>query len=110
MLYKIKWVGKNTSMNITWTEYADTYKELFNILIDKNMIHYENYERYIYNKYNVCEEDFYNEDGNFMENKYNELMEKVITEEEYKELIYISNGNAYYQTFYEWNEDTKEYE
>ena len=106
----IKWRGQNTQRNITWTEEANTYKELYYKLIDKNIISVEDYfpdEEYRLNKVGLRSRDF---DGDIAEEyKYDfqEWYEDVtkdvpeITEEEYSLIIKGEKGNAYYQEFEE---------
>lgn len=107
---KIKWRGCNTAQNIWWNKKADSYKELWDLLLIRNLVCDEDYVEYLFNKYKVAECDFYDTDGEWLEDKYNEFMNKHwLEEDEYKELIKSCDGNAYYQWFWEWNEELSDY-
>lgn len=107
---KIKWSGCNTSKNIWWNKKADSYKELWDLLLIRNLVHNEDYDKYLFYKYGVTESDFYDTDGEWLDDKYFEFVNTHwLEEDEYKELIKSCDGNAYYQWFWEWNEELSDY-
>lgn len=109
-MYKIKWKGCNTAQNIWWNKKANSYKELWDLLLIRNLVHDDKYEKCLLDKYEVNESDFYDTDGEYLDDKYNEFMTThELEEDEYKELIKSCDGNAYYQWFWEWNEELCDY-
>lgn len=110
----IKWKGQNTQKNITWKEEADSYRELYFKLIDRDIISVVDYfpdEEYMLNKVGLSTNSFDNDDlaelydYDFM-NWYNEVTKGIddLTEDEYKMIIRDQRGDAYYQEFEEINE------
>lgn len=109
-MLKIKWVGRNTAMNIKWEAEADSYRDLWYELLEKRVVHDDEYDRYVFNKEGVTEDDF-KIDNDWDTDKYDEFMSDVmLDEDEWKDLIESCDGNAYYQYFYEFNEETQKYE
>ena len=104
----INWKGQNTSRNITWTESAETYQELYFRLIDKNIISVEDGfpdEIFMLSKVGLKLSDFdeHEEEYNY---DFQAWFEKVtdgieLTEDDYKYIISQEQGNAYYQEFEE---------
>lgn len=110
-MYMIKWHGKNTWGNIHWYEEANTYKELYFKLIDRDIISTVDYfpdEEYMLNKVGLSTNSFDNDavaeeyEYDFM-NWFNDVTAGVpdLTEEEYRAIIKEQKGNAYYQEFEE---------
>lgn len=110
----IKWKGQNTFRNITWTEEAKTYRELYFKLIDRGIIATEDYfpdEEYMLNKVGLSTNSFDNDyiaekyEYDFM-NWYDDVTSGVpdLTEEEYMLIIKEQKGDAYYQEFEEVDE------
>lgn len=104
-MYKIKWKGTNTQQNLWWQEEANTYKDLWDVLEEREIVHYEQYERYLSNITGINPDDLKTD-----EEYYKWIESYDLSEEEWKDLIKSCDGNAYYQWFYEWNEEIKEYE
>lgn len=73
----MKFIGYNTSKTIKYEYEGETYKEIFDALIEKGIIHYEEFENNI------------------------ELKEDT----DYKKAIGMCRGNAYYQEWVEDDED-----
>lgn len=106
----IKWTGKNTACNIFYKSSGKTYKDLYDNIVSK----YEDkiIGSHAYN-YKLAEINGYDADEiiNFMcdeildYDKFEELDErtdlKELSEEDYKNIISSSTGNAYYQDFEE---------
>lgn len=106
---KIKFVGHNTSKTIKYEEYAESYKELAYKLLERNIVHYDELDEYIFKKYDVSSDDFVI-DGEWNEDKYNEFMNQVtLNEQDYRAFIGGCDGNAYYQEFYVYSTELQEY-
>lgn len=107
--HKIGWEGKDTRGLLIWKASADTYYELYNKLIDMDVIStYDGYphELYAINKAGMNYEDFEDEDGYIDDKKLEKFMDDHFpAEEEFKKIIKAEDGNAYYQTFYKWTEE-----
>ena len=101
----IKWTGQPTSRVYTWEKEADNFYQLYNMLVDRNVIStsdYDPYDRAILEKYGKTEDDFNDEDDYFDYDKYCEWCSEIaasLTDKEMWELIADEQGNAYYQTF-----------
>lgn len=101
----IYWKGKSTNGVLKWKYEADSFKELFDLLMEKEIINdpdYDVYDRAVLNKYNKTEYDpeFEDEDGYLDYDKISVFVEgKPLTDQELWLLISEQNGNAYYQTF-----------
>ena len=110
----IYWSGKSTN-GIWKRKYeADSFMELFNLLMDKEIINscdYDVYDHAVLEKYNKSEDDaeFQDEDGFEDYEKIQKFVESkpALTDEELYLLIAGQNGNAYYQTFERDNEDER---
>ncbi|WP_435919428.1 hypothetical protein [Macrococcus capreoli] len=105
----IAWTGKTTDGNKKWTAKAPTYKELFETLIDKYEYAIVDYDKLGIKKLEVNGEDLDQYDvttdgiGNFelFEEFENRKDLKELSEQDYKDVISNSDGNAYYQDFEE---------
>lgn len=102
----IKWTGTNTSRVIKWTAEAETYLELFNKLVERELVH----------QCTDLEGDTFNELLNYSTElqelnssddieaiyqfDYDALLESL-TDEQIKSIILANQGNAYYQEFEE---------
>lgn len=101
----IYWSGKSTNGVLKWKYEADSFKELFDLLMEKEIINnpdYDVYDRAVLNKCNKTEDDpeFEDEDGYLDYEKVSDFVEgKPLTDQELWFLISEQNGNAYYQTF-----------
>lgn len=101
----IYWNGKSTNGNLKWKDKADNFTELFNNLMDKEII--KNYDVDIYDKavlvkYNktVDDPEFCNEDGEFDYDKITDFVKiRPLTDKELWELIFEQKGKVYYQSF-----------
>lgn len=102
---KIKWKGHDTGSLIIWKCSANSMKELYEKLVDMDVISivdYNPWERAVMEKAGRKEEDFYDEDNNYT---FYEWYERTcgkydLTEDEYEALIIEEKGNAYYQEIY----------
>lgn len=102
----IYWKGKSTNGVLKWEYEADSFKELFDLLMKKEIINdpdYDVYDRAVLEKYNKTEDDpeFEDENGYFDYDKVGDFVESKpdLTDQELWLLISEQNGNAYYQTF-----------
>lgn len=93
-LKKIKWTGSNTERNQHWKAEANTYRELFNLLENEGITHWEDLENLQLKNAGVKEDDL-------TQAELDEIINADITEEEYKGLILASDGVAYYQNIVE---------
>ena len=101
----IYWSGKSTNGVLKWKYEADSFKELFDLLMEKEIINdpdYDVYDRAVLNKYRKTEDapEFEDEDGYLDYDKISDFVEgNPLTDQELWLLISEQNGNAYYQTF-----------
>ena len=111
----IYWSGKST--NGLWKRkyQANSFLELFNLLMDKEVIDsydYDVYDHAILEKYDKTEDDpeFQDENGDLDYDKVQKFIESKpdLTDEELWEVIFRQNGNAYYQTFERDNGEERE--
>lgn len=105
----IRWIGRDTRGLYRWIAYGESFESIWNATVDGGVNHAEAEEEYRLWKIGKSEDDF--EDAETGEIDYDE-MDKVIwnvtmTEEDYRDLIMKSRGNAYYSEFayYEFGED-----
>lgn len=107
----IYWSGKSTDGICKWSFEADTFSELFNLLMDKEIINdydYNVYDQAVLDKYDKTEDDdeFQDDDGELDYNKVQAFVaQHPLTDEELWLLISTRDGNAYYQTFERDTED-----
>ena len=107
----IKWRGQNTFKNVTWNAEADSYKELYFELIDRDIISIEDGypdEIFLLDKVGLKMADFDEHEEEY-DYEYQAWFEKVtdgleLTEDDYKYIISQEKGNAYYQEFEEVDE------
>lgn len=97
----IRWTGRDTQGLFRWIAYGKTYEDIWATTVNGDVNHGEAEEEYRLWKIGKSEDDF--EDAETGEIDYDE-MDNVIwnvtmTDEDYKDLIMKSRGNAYYQTF-----------
>ena len=112
---RIYWSGKSTD-GIWKAKYeADSFLELFNLLMEKEVINsydFDVYDNAILEKYNKTEDDpeFLDEDGELDYSKVQNFVESKpgLTDEELWELIFHQNGKAYDQTFERDNGEDRE--
>lgn len=102
----IKWIGTDTSRFTKWNEEAETYLELFNKLVERDLVHnYTDLEGDTFNEllnYSTeLEELNKNEDyDSIREFDFDSLLE-ILTDDQIKSIILANQGNAYYQGFKE---------
>ena len=112
---RIYWSGKSTD-GIWKAKYeADSFLELFNLLMEKEVINsydFDVYDKAILEKYNKTEDDpeFLDEDGDLDYSKVQNFVESKpsLTDEDLWVLIFSQNGKAYYQTFERDNGEDRE--
>lgn len=112
----IYWSGKSTN-GIWKRKYeAESFAELFNLLMDKEVINsydYDIYNHAILAKFDKTEDDaeFYDDDGETDYDKIQKFIdttpEAELSDEELWILIAEQNGNAFYQTFERDNGDER---
>lgn len=107
----IYWSGKSTDGIWKRSFEADTFLELFNLLMNKEIINdydYDVYDHAMLNKYDKTEDDkeFKDADGELDYNKVQAFVDQHhLTDEELWLLIASRDGKAYYQTFERDTED-----
>ena len=107
----IYWSGKSTDGIWKRSFEADTFLELFNLLMNKEIINdydYDVYDHAVLNKYDKTEDDkeFKDADGKLDYNKVQAFVDQHhLTDEELWLLIASRDGKAYYQTFERDTED-----
>lgn len=110
---KIGWEGKDTRGLLIWKASANTYYDLYYKLIDLGVISVVDgypHETYAIEKAGKSYEDFEDEDGYPIDGMLEKFVEEHFpTDEEFKTIIKNENGNAYYQTFYNWDDSEKEW-
>lgn len=110
----IYWSGKSTN-GIWKRKYkADSFMELFNLLMNEEIINscdYDVYDHAILEKYDKTEDDaeFQDEDGDMDYEKIQEFVNSKpdLTDEELWLLISEQKGNAYYQNFERDNKEER---
>lgn len=110
----IYWSGKSTN-GIWKRKYeADSFMELFNLLMNEGIINscdYDVYDHAILEKYDKTEDDaeFQDEDGDMDYEKIQEFVNSKpnLTDEELWLLISEQKGNAYYQNFERDNKEER---
>lgn len=109
----IYWKGRSTNGICRYKATAGTFINLFNDLIDRNIIKDPDtdiYDDAVLEKYNKTFDDkeFQDEDGELDYEKVREFVKNHnLTDEEIWLLISQQNGNAYYQTFEREDENEK---
>ena len=94
----IYWTGKSTSGLCKWSEEADTFWELFKLLMDKEIINdydYDVYDQAVLEKFDKTEDDeeFKDADGELDYNKVQAFVDKhSLTDEELWLLIACRRG------------------
>lgn len=108
----IYWSGRSTNGVLKCKFEADNFKDLFDILMEKEIINdpdYDVYDRAVLEKYDKTEDDseFLDSDGDFNYEKVEEFVKSKppLTDEELWILISEQDGNAYYQTFERYCQD-----
>lgn len=105
------WSGRSTDGIWKRSFEADTFLELFNLLMSKEIINdydYDVYDRAVLEKYGKTEDDeeFKDDDGELDYSKVQAFVDKrQLTDEELWLLIANRDGKAYYQTFERDTED-----
>lgn len=107
---KIKFTGRNTNMNICWKCSGNSYKEIYDWLLKKDVISSEDYdpvEKYLLEQLGKTIDDYMNKETEIYDiDKLYMDGDCFLTDEAYYEIISNENGNAFYQ---EWDikEDDK---
>lgn len=104
---RIRWEGTNTSGSITWIYGADTLEELYNKLVEADIISVVDTDPYMdYMLYKVglsmndCPKELY-DDWEDVVKWFEEKTKSVeMTDFDWWDLILSQDGNAYYQKFY----------
>ena len=99
---KIKFTGYNTQRSIVWKCSGDTYKEIYNWLIEHEVItrwDEDPVDRYLLDMLDKTYDDYTNEDDDIDFEQLYKDGDKFLTDEAYYEIISHENRNAYYQ---EW--------
>lgn len=108
-----RWIGKSTNHIVVGKYIVNSWKELYYILLDKDIIfHYDGYpdDKYIIEKAGLDFEETERKIVELMDNEgykdYYSALESFVdlpelTEDDYQELVLNSNSEAYYQ---DWEE------
>lgn len=98
---KIKWIGKDTSGRFTWVAYGNTYKDIWDETVEHDVNHWDYEFDYVMEQLGKTEDDYmvYGEldDEKQMSDYYD--YKANMSDEEYKEMLETSKGNAYYTEF-----------
>lgn len=102
----IKWQGTNTSKVVKWTVEAESYLELLNKLIEKELAHdYMDFDGNTFQELlNYSEHLMRLNDEEDIEALYQFDFEKLLgslSDEQIRSIIKANDGMAYYQTFSE---------
>lgn len=103
----IKWVGMNTSKTAVYRVEEESYEKLYNRIQEKygygKVIHEDALWLYLAEKLELADEVELTFGSMNIEKFFNifEEMDYHITEDDYKNAIYESRSQAYYQTFEE---------
>ena len=102
----IKWQGTNTSKVVKWTVEAESYLELLNKLIEKELVHdYMDFDGNTFQELlNYSEHLMRLNDEEDIEALYQFDFEKLLgslSDEQIRSIIRANDGMAYYQTFSE---------
>lgn len=109
----IYWKGRSTNGVCRYKATAGSFIELFNKLMNREIInntYYDVYDNAVLEKYNksFSDKEFQDEDDELDYEKVREFVESHnLTDEELWLLIAHQNGNAYYQTFERADENEK---
>ena len=99
----IKWTGENTQRNIMWIYGGDTYKEIYDQLVEDGVISTSEYfpdEKAMIEKAGHTLSEMCNHDGDEYQEWFDKITENIeLTDEDYEDIISNENGNAYYQKF-----------
>lgn len=121
----IKWTGKNTQMNCAWKVDANTLEELYNELVKRDIIREEDYNpihkflieragmdyREVVEQIEILEEEQFHDLGKAEEYFFEKnCISRLMTDQEYYQLIKSENGNAYYQDFEDENGNEIEFD
>lgn len=99
---KYCWKGKPTHCQWTWIAYYDDIDELFNTLINEGIIHDDDINQYIINKYSLEDlekEANKKEDWQELQDKIENIRCHDMSQDEIVTMIAKQTGNAYYQEF-----------
>lgn len=99
---KIKFTGKDTRRILCWKCSGNTYREIYNWLVDHEVItrwDIDPVDKYLLNKLGKTYDDYTNEDDEIDFEQLYKDGEMFLTDEAYREIISNEQGNAYYQ---EW--------
>lgn len=100
---KIKFTGRNTQRNIVWKCSANTYKEIYEWLVDHEVITLwdENpVDKFLLEELKKTYSDYEDEDGELdLEKLYMDGNYILSNDESYRQIISNERGNAFYQ---EW--------
>ena len=108
---KYRWEGRPTHYQWVWVAYYDDINELFNMLINEDIIHDNDINEYIISKYSLEDsekEADENEDWEELQDKIEHIRCHDMTQDEIKTMIAHQTGNAYYQEFIDIEEERKE--
>lgn len=112
---KIEWTGRNTSKTKKWEITAESMIDLYNKIVNKEIISTENgdpWEEAVLKKAgkDINSDEFLDEDGYINPDLIQEAINKAedLTDKELWKLIKNQYGNAYYQSFLVNNEEITE--
>ncbi len=103
----IKWIGQDTSKTRKWIIKADSMLELYDALLDRDIINTYEYDPYQKAQIEKAGHDYFDlmNSFSFYEReedieKFNKIVDSLpkLTDAEIELMIYEQNSNAYYQT------------
>lgn len=100
--WTIRWDGYDTRRIYHWVAFGNSYEEIWDITVLKDINHLEYEEEYRLKKLGKEISQYFNEDGYIDDEVFeNEVFSVRLSEEDYKEMLLKSKGNAYYSEFTE---------
>lgn len=96
---RIRWDGYDTRKMFHWYAYGNTFEEIWDTTVNAGINDWEDWETYVLGKKGMTQEDFYDEEDNFLEEEYYNALIYDMSDEEYRDLICSCKGKAYYSNF-----------
>ncbi len=107
MKKKYLFVGRDTAGIRSYRAYGNSFKELFDQLVDQGVMHYETLEDYVVDKYPELKKLV--EKAETEESSVDALSEAVsarsvfLDEDDYENILRLDDGNAFYQEIYKYD-------
>lgn len=105
----IKWEGQPTNGCLTWVAYGTSFKDIWDLTVEREVNNLDSEFDFVMKKIGKTETDYLDENGEIdIEKQIDEFYTYKIgmTDDEYRELLLQSIGNAYYQEIYYLSEES----